>query len=82
MPSPPDYASIVVLLGHRRGRVWPSVVLAVPLAEAVKAAVEECGANDLHDVYIAAPSGPIEGWEAVGAIYKRDDFPLLRAAGH
>ncbi len=76
----PDYADIVVLLGHQQSNVWPTISLIVPLAEAVKVAVEGCRSGILHDVYIAAPSGPIEGREAIGALYHRDDFPLPRVA--
>ncbi len=82
LANSPDCASTAVLLRHMQGRTVPAMTLITPLAGAVEVTVEECRANALHDVYIAAPSGPIESRVAIGALYLRDEFPVSRTAEH
>ena len=49
-------------------------------AEAVRRVVEEWSAESVYDVFIATTQGPVQGLEAVRAIYLREDFPLPRIA--
>jgi len=66
------------LLYDSHAKLVPGKTLSIPLAEAVKVIVDEWSGERLIDVFIATPTGPIEGIEAVRRIYFRDDFPLKR----
>jgi hypothetical protein len=67
-----------VLLYDSHAKLVPGKTLTISLAEAVKLIVEEWSGEQLVDVFIATPTGSIEGIEAIRSIYSRDDFPLER----
>jgi hypothetical protein len=75
---PAYHEPATVLLYDSDAKLVPGRTLTISLAEAVKLIVEEWSGEQLVDVFIATPTGPIEGVGAIRNIYFRDDFPLER----
>ncbi|MGF9764384.1 hypothetical protein AAII07_55735 [Microvirga sp. 0TCS3.31] len=73
---PAYYEPATVLLYDSNARLVPGKTLTISFAEAVKLIVEVWSGEQLVDVFIATPIGPIEGVETIRKIYFRDDFPL------
>jgi hypothetical protein len=75
---PAYHEPATVLLYDSHAKLVPGKTLTISFAEAVKLIVEQWSGEQLVDVFIATPIGPIEGIEAIRYIYFRDDFPLER----
>lgn len=70
-----NYTDRATLLAYRKDGVLPDERRTTTLEDAVRTVIETWTGQQLVDVFIATPSGPIEGLEAVRAIYDRADFP-------
>ena len=73
-----DYNEPATLMAYGQDKLIPQRTEVTTLAEAIRTAVEDWGGDSLFDVFIATAHGPVQGLDAVQAIYRREDFPLPR----
>ena len=79
MPDHRDYDEPAALLAFDHDTLRPGRIRTTTLADAVRTVVEEWTGERLVDVFIATPTGPIQGLEEVRAIYERRDFARHRS---
>jgi hypothetical protein len=73
-----DYNEPATLMAYGQDKLVPQQTQVTTLAEAVRTVVEDWGGESPLDIFIATAHGPVQGLDAVQAIYRREDFPLAR----